>query len=69
MITNRDAKSVQKLASGYLKLLFPDLTQVIPVQFQEYCLEPAIGLRKNIRMQMSLMDAEYSPVMSEIRAK
>ena len=57
----RDVKSIRRLASGYLKLIFPDLNGITHDQLLSHCLEPAIALRKNIRYQMSLMDPEYSP--------
>ncbi|QTA79053.1 CHP02688 [Desulfonema limicola] len=63
----RDQKAIQKLACGYLKLLYPDLSMVSPEQFEKYCLKPAIELRSNIRRQMSIMDPEYSPKTAEIR--
>lgn len=62
----RDVKAIQRLASGYLKLLFPDLTQMTPDRFAAHCLQPAIELRRNIRRQMSLMDAEYSSRVAPI---
>ena len=62
----RDVKAIQRLASGYLKLLFPDLNRMILDRFETYCLHPATQLRGNIRRQMSMMDAEYSPRIAPI---
>lgn len=57
----RDTRAIQRLACGYLKLLFPDVTNVSIEEFNEYCLQPAIALRSNIRRQMAIMDPEFSP--------
>jgi len=63
----RDTRAVQRLACGYLKLLFPNLESVTLEQFDEYCLQPAIDLRSNIRRQMAIMDPEFSPNIADIR--
>ena len=62
----RDTRAVQRLASGYLKLLFPNLQEITPEKFEKYCLSPAIELRQNIRRQMALLDPEFSPEIAEI---
>ncbi len=62
----RDINSVERLAAAFLRLLFPDLTQVNLEQFDEHCLQPAIRLRSRIRQQLALVDEEYSPDMAEI---
>jgi ATP-dependent Lon protease len=64
----RDTIAVQRIACGYLKLLFPNLESVTLEEFDEYCLQPAINLRSNIRSQMAIMDSEFSPAIAEIRA-
>ena len=63
----RDTRAVQRLACGYLKLLFPNLESVTLVEFNEFCLQPAIELRSNIRRQMAILDPEFSPNIAEIR--
>ena len=55
----RDKKAVQRLATGYLKLLFPNL-KPSPEEFQKYCVEPSVELRQVIRDQLSKLDPEYS---------
>jgi ATP-dependent Lon protease len=62
----RDTRAVQRLANGFLKLIFPNLTQLIPKDFERYCLMPAIELRSNVRQQMAQMDSEFSPKIAHI---
>lgn len=64
----RDITAVERLASAYLKLLFPDLNTADPSAFREHCLEPAKQLRRRIRSQMALVDEEYSEQLAEIEA-
>ena len=65
----RDTRAIQRLACGYLKLLFPDIHTVSAEEFHEYCLRPAIELRSNIRRQMAIMDPEFSPTVAEVKLK
>ena len=65
----RDTRAVQRLACGFLKLLFPDIKTVCLHEFNEFCLQPAIKLRSNIRRQMSIMDSEFSPNIAEIKLR
>jgi len=62
----RDTRAVQRLACGYLKLLFPDIHSATIDYFNEFCLKPAIGLRSNIRREMAILDPEFSPKIAEI---
>ncbi|WP_080799582.1 BREX system Lon protease-like protein BrxL [Desulfamplus magnetovallimortis] len=62
----RDTRVVERLACGYLKLLFPNIESVSMEQFNEYCLQPAIELRSNIRRQMAYLDPEFSPYIAKI---
>ncbi len=64
----RDTRAVQRLACGYLKLLFPNLETVTMEEFDEFCLQPAIALRSNIRRQMAILDPEFSPKIADIRS-
>lgn len=64
--TIRDINAIERLATGLLKLLFPDLNQVNAELFREHCLNPAKELRKRIRTQLALVDEEYSPELAEI---
>jgi len=63
----RDTRAVQRLTTGYLKLLFPNLNSLSLEDFNEYCLKPAIDLRSTIRRQMAIMDPEFSPNIAEIK--
>src|SRR3990172_2144775 len=54
----RDHKAVARIAEGYLKLLFPDL-QVTDEEFVEYCVNPAVRMRQQIRDELARLDQEY----------
>lgn len=54
----RDKIAIWRLASGFLKLLFPDL-KVSQEELYEYCLKPALSLRQRVRNQLSYLDPEY----------
>ncbi len=57
----RDRKAIARLASGFLKLLFPDLKPA-PEQFREFCVKPAVELRQRIRDELHKLDPEYARV-------
>jgi ATP-dependent Lon protease len=57
----RDRKAIGRLATGYLKLLFPDLSPT-PEQFREHCVRPAVALRQRVRDELHRMDPEYAEV-------
>ena len=63
----RDTRAVRVLACGYLKLLYPNLEFVTLEEFNEYCLQPAIDLRSNMRRQMANVDPEFSPNIADIQ--
>ena len=55
----RDTEAVKRLATAYLKLLFPDATDVSKVdreEFRRYCLEPAVEMRSVIKTQLGIID-------------
>jgi ATP-dependent Lon protease len=54
----RDNKAIARIAEGYLKLLFPDLN-VTDEQFIEFCVNPALRMRQQIRDELSKIDPEY----------
>lgn len=65
----RDTKAVKRLATSWLKLLFPhaiELGLVKKEEFRRYCLDPALRMRGIIRKQLRLMDSEYSDALPEI---
>lgn len=58
----RHTEAVKRIATAYLKLLYPDIRTVEDVDlksFNRYCLRPAIEMRKTIWRQLSILDAEY----------
>jgi ATP-dependent Lon protease len=58
----RNNKAIKRLATGYLKLFFPDL-EVSSKEFAKYCLKPAIELRERVCDQLHLIDSgEYGMV-------
>lgn len=68
----RDVEAIKRLATGFLKLLFPHVKSVEDIsreEFETYCLKPAIEARGFIRKQLNLMDREYSKQLPEIKLK
>ncbi|MBN1330959.1 MAG: BREX system Lon protease-like protein BrxL [Candidatus Heimdallarchaeota archaeon] len=66
----RDLKAVQKIATAYLKLLFPHITRIEDLErdeFKRYCLDPAIFKRGIIKQQCHLIDKEFKQNMPDIR--
>lgn len=58
----RNNRAIERLAAGYLRLLFPHLDPT-PEEFEEYCLEPAIDLRRRVCDQLEMIDpGEYDVV-------
>ena len=54
----RDTKAISRIAEGFLKLLFPDLN-LSQQEFIEYCVNPAVRMRQQIRDELSKIDKEY----------
>lgn len=68
----RDTTAVKRLATAYLKLLFPNVTNASEINkqdFKDFCLNPAMEKRRIIREQISLIDDEFTPNMPEIKIK
>lgn len=57
----RDKKAITRLASAYLKILFPDLI-LTQEEFVEFCVKPAVELRQRVRDELHKMDKEYGKV-------
>jgi ATP-dependent Lon protease len=58
----RHTEAVKRIATAYLKLLFPNVRSSADVdirQFNRYCLRPAVEMRKIIWRQLSILDQEY----------
>ena len=62
----RDKKAIMKMASGFLKLLFPNIKSVDDTDFINYCLKPAIELRQRVRDQLVYLDPEYKNYVIEV---
>ena len=59
----RHTEAAKRIATAYLKLLFPHVRSVSDVnekEFVKYCLRPAIKMRRIIWRQLSILDAEYN---------
>ncbi|MBR4838436.1 MAG: BREX system Lon protease-like protein BrxL [Bacteroidales bacterium] len=68
----RDFNAVKRIATAYMKLLFPHWTKVEDVNLQEfddYCLQPAIRRRGIIKEQCHNIDAEFKTRMPIIEIK
>jgi len=57
----RDRKAITRLATGFLKLLFPDMNPA-PDEFREFCVRPAVLLRQRVRDELHKLDPEYVQV-------
>lgn len=59
----RDTEAVKRIATAYLKLLFPNVQSVNDISaydFKRYCLDRAKKMRDTIRYQLGLLDSEYA---------
>lgn len=70
----RHTKAVKRIATAYLKLLFPHITSVEQVDLDDFnmlCLQPAIRRRDIVRQQCSNIDSEtsFSKPIPEYRVK
>lgn len=57
----RHTEAVKRIATAYLKLLFPNVrtaAEVDPQEFMRYCLRPAINMRTIIWRQLSILDGD-----------
>ena len=66
----RDTTAIKRLATGYIKLLFPHIRDAkdLDVQdFRTYCYNPAYAMRSRMRKQLSLMDEEFKEKMPDIK--
>ena len=62
----RDFNAVKRIAVGYMKLLFPHWTSVDKVdlvEFDLYCLQPAIRRRGIVKEQCHYIDPEFKTAM------
>jgi len=66
----RDTEAVKRMATGFLKLLFPHALVPENIElsdFDKFCLEPAKRMRHIVRKQLHIMDSEYSDTIPEIQ--
>lgn len=58
----RDTEAVKRIATAYLKLLFPNVRRpedIPPHTFNRYCLRRACTMRATIKRQLGILDIEY----------
>ena len=58
----RDTEAVKRIATAYLKLLFPNVRKPEDISsrsFNRYCLRRACAMRATIKMQLGILDSEY----------
>ncbi len=68
----RDTKAIIRIATAYLKLLFPHVRTIDDInkeEFEEYCLKPAMHMRGIIKHQISLIDMEFRDELPDIKIK
>jgi ATP-dependent Lon protease len=68
----RDTTAVKRLATAYLKMLFPQVSNkedITKDEFFTYCLKPALEKRQIIRSQIHMIDEEFSDEMPDIKLK
>ena len=58
----RDTEAVKRIATAYLKLLFPNVkspSDISEREFKRYCLDRARKMRDTIKYQLGILDEEY----------
>lgn len=58
----RDTEAVKRIATAYLKLLFPNVQEPSDISirdFKRYCLDRARKMRDTIKYQLGILDEEY----------
>ena len=59
----RDTEAVKRIATAYLKLLYPHVQHADDIStrdFKRYCLDRARRMRDTIKYQLGLLDVEYA---------
>lgn len=57
----RDTEAIKRICTGFMKLLFPNVTDVSHInidEFEMYCLKPAMEMRSVIKSQLTVIDPE-----------
>lgn len=58
----RDTEAVKRIATAYLKLIFPNVRKTEDItsrEFSRYCLRRACAMRATIKNQLGILDSEY----------
>jgi len=58
----RDTEAIKRICTGFMKLLFPNIrkTENLNLEdFDKYCLQPALRMRKIIKTQLGNIDVEF----------
>lgn len=59
---SRDTEAIKRITTAYLKLLFPHVRSIDDVdrcEFNDYCLMPAMKMRRIIKLQQGMIDREF----------
>lgn len=58
----RDTEAIKRICTAFLKLLFPHVRRSIELvagEFNKYCLQPAMEMRRVIKTQLGIIDSEF----------
>lgn len=58
----RDAEAIKRVSTAFLKLFFPHVRSEFDIdkqEFNDYCLIPAMRMRRIIKLQQGMIDTEY----------
>lgn len=56
----RDTEAIKRICTAFMKLIFPNIRSVEQVdigEFKQYCLEPAMEMRRVIKIQLGIIDS------------
>lgn len=59
----RDTEAIKRMCTGFMKLLFPHIRKSEDInreEFLNYCLLPAIEMRRVIKTQLGIIDSEFA---------
>ncbi len=68
----RDTIAIKRLATAYLKLLFPNVknpSDIDKTDFENFCLKPAFEKRGIIRRQINMIDSEFREDLPDIKMR
>ncbi len=68
----RDSKAIKRMATAYMKLLFPQWDKEEDIDkdaFDLYCLQPALHRRGIVKEQCHFIDSEFKARMPEVWIK